>query len=256
MITVPAYFNDAERKTTKETGEIAGLNVLRIINEPTAAALAYGLDERASRKKQTHPRLRPRWRYLPDVSLLEVGKDDDFSTITGSRHRGRQLSGSAARTGDQRIVEYLVKQFKARPPASTPARTKIAPQRLKEAAEKAKKGAELRQTSTTAHPVAVPLPHGERPGQTWTEERRPARSSADEQGTSWTVPRSRSRTSSRRRGISLSDVAHVVLVGGSTRMRHALSSSSSSRRPARSSTRASTRMRWLPSVPPFSRPMC
>ena len=62
VITVPAYFNDAERQATKEAGEIAGLNVLRIINEPTAAALAYGLDQRQGGR--AHPRLRPRWRNV------------------------------------------------------------------------------------------------------------------------------------------------------------------------------------------------
>ena len=65
VITVPAYFNDAQRQATKEAGEIAGFNVLRIINEPTSAALAYGLDK--GQKDQTHPRLRPRWRHVRRV---------------------------------------------------------------------------------------------------------------------------------------------------------------------------------------------
>jgi molecular chaperone DnaK len=78
VITVPAYFNDAERQATKEAGEIAGLNVLRIINEPTAAALAYGLDKG---KEDELILVFDLGGGTFDVSLLEVGKDDDFSTI-------------------------------------------------------------------------------------------------------------------------------------------------------------------------------
>lgn len=79
MITVPAYFNDAERQSTKEAGEIAGLNVLRIVNEPTAAALAYGLDKG---KEDELILVFDLGGGTFDVSLLEVGKDeDDFSTI-------------------------------------------------------------------------------------------------------------------------------------------------------------------------------
>ncbi|MGO2471709.1 MAG: Hsp70 family protein, partial [Microbacterium gubbeenense] len=107
VVTVPAYFNDAERQATKEAGEIAGLNVLRIVNEPTAAALAYGLDKGQEDELILVFDLGG---GTFDVSLLEVGKDDDFSTI-----QVRATSGDNRLGGDdwdQRVVEYLQKQFK------------------------------------------------------------------------------------------------------------------------------------------------
>ena len=107
VITVPAYFNDAERQATKDAGEIAGLNVLRIINEPTAAALAYGLDKG---KEDELILVFDLGGGTFDVSLLEVGKDDDFSTI-----QVRATSGDNRLGGDdwdQRIVEHLIKKFK------------------------------------------------------------------------------------------------------------------------------------------------
>ncbi|NCV81323.1 MAG: molecular chaperone DnaK, partial [Actinobacteria bacterium] len=102
VITVPAYFNDAERQATKEAGEIAGLNVLRIINEPTAAALAYGLDKG---KEDELILVFDLGGGTFDVSLLEVGKDDEFSTI-----QVRSTSGDNRLGGDdwdQRVVDHL-----------------------------------------------------------------------------------------------------------------------------------------------------
>jgi len=107
VITVPAYFNDAERQATKEAGEIAGLNVLRIINEPTAAALAYGLDKG---KEDELILVFDLGGGTFDVSLLEVGKDDEFSTI-----QVRATSGDNRLGGDdwdERVVEYLATRFK------------------------------------------------------------------------------------------------------------------------------------------------
>ena len=107
VITVPAYFNDAQRQATKEAGEIAGLNVLRIINEPTAAALAYGLDKG---KEDELILVFDLGGGTFDVSLLEVGKDDEFSTI-----QVRSTSGDNRLGGDdwdQRVVDHLVKKFK------------------------------------------------------------------------------------------------------------------------------------------------
>jgi molecular chaperone DnaK len=147
VITVPAYFNDAERQATKEAGEIAGLNVLRIINEPTAAALAYGLDKGQQDELILVFDLGG---GTFDVSLLEVGKDDDFSTI-----QVRSTSGDNRLGGDdwdQRIVDHLVKKFKETTGVDV-SKDKIALQRLKEAAEQAKK--ELSQ-STTAN---IQLPY-------------------------------------------------------------------------------------------------
>ena len=141
VITVPAYFNDAERQATKEAGEIAGLNVLRIINEPTAAALAYGLDRG---KEDELILVFDLGGGTFDVSLLEVGKDDDFSTI-----QVRSTSGDNRLGGDdwdQRVVAWLSEQFKNSTGVDV-SKDKIALQRLKEAAEQAKK--ELSNSTST-----------------------------------------------------------------------------------------------------------
>ena len=126
VITVPAYFNDAERQATKEAGEIAGLNVLRIINEPTAAALAYGLDKG---KEDELILVFDLGGGTFDVSLLEVGKDDEFSTI-----QVRATSGDNRLGGDdwdERVVEYLATRFKETTGVDV-TKDKIAKQRLKE----------------------------------------------------------------------------------------------------------------------------
>src|SRR5690606_36612368 len=133
VITVPAYFNDAERQAIKEAGEIAGLNVLRIINEPTAAALAYGLDKGQEDELILVFDLGG---GTFDVSLLEVGKDDDFSTIQVRSTAGDNRLGGD--DWDQRVVDYLVKRFKDTSGVDV-SNDKIALQRLKEAAEQAKK---------------------------------------------------------------------------------------------------------------------
>ena len=133
VITVPAYFNDAERQATKEAGEVAGLNVLRIINEPTAAALAYGLDRG---KEDELILVFDLGGGTFDVSLLEVGKDDDFSTIQVRSTAGDNRLGGD--DWDQRVVEYLIKQFKDTTGVDV-SKDKIALQRLKEASEQAKK---------------------------------------------------------------------------------------------------------------------
>src|SRR5690606_8270976 len=129
VITVPAYFNDAERQATKEAGEIAGLNVLRIVNEPTAAALAYGLDKGQEDELILVFDLGG---GTFDVSLLEVGKDDDFSTIQVRATAGDNRLGGD--DWDQRIVDYLITQFKNTTGVDV-SNDKIALQRLKEAAE-------------------------------------------------------------------------------------------------------------------------
>src|SRR4051794_24447682 len=134
VITVPAYFDDAERQATKEAGEIAGLNVLRIINEPTAAALAYGLDKG---KEDELILVFDLGGGTFDVSLLEVGKDEDgFSTIqvratSGDNHLGGD-------DWDQRVMEHLITTVKNTTGVDL-GKDKIAMQRLREAAEQAKK---------------------------------------------------------------------------------------------------------------------
>src|SRR3978361_2362020 len=108
VITVPAYFNDSERQATKEAGEIAGLNVLRIVNEPTAAALAYGLDKG---KEDELILVFDLGGGTFDVSRPEVGKDEDnFSTIQVRSTAGDNRLGGD--DWDQRIVDYLIKRFK------------------------------------------------------------------------------------------------------------------------------------------------
>ena len=147
VITVPAYFNDAERQATKEAGEIAGLNVLRIINEPTAAALAYGLDKG---KEDELILVFDLGGGTFDVSLLEVGKDeDDFSTIQVRATAGDNRLGGD--DWDQRVVDHLIKTSRSTTGVDV-SKDKIALQRLKEAAEQAKK--EL--SSSTATTISLP----------------------------------------------------------------------------------------------------
>ncbi|MEO6942114.1 MAG: molecular chaperone DnaK [Terrimesophilobacter sp.] len=208
VITVPAYFNDAERQATKEAGEIAGLNVLRIINEPTAAALAYGLDRG---KEDELILVFDLGGGTFDVSLLEVGKDDDFSTI-----QVRSTSGDNRLGGDdwdQRIVDHLIKQFKATTGVDV-SKDKIAKQRLKEAAEQAKK--ELSSSMSTS--IQLPYLSLTESGPANLDET--LTRAQFEKMTSDLLDRTRKPFQDviKEAGIKVADVAHVVLVGGSTRM--------------------------------------
>ncbi len=134
VITVPAYFNDAERQATKDAGQIAGLNVLRIINEPTAAALAYGLEKG---KEDELILVFDLGGGTFDVSLLEIGKDDDgFSTIQVRATAGDNRLGGD--DWDQRIVDWLIEQVKSKDGADL-SKDPVALQRLRAAAEQAKK---------------------------------------------------------------------------------------------------------------------
>ncbi len=208
VITVPAYFNDAERQATKDAGEIAGLNVLRIINEPTAAALAYGLDKG---KEDELILVFDLGGGTFDVSLLEVGKDDDFSTITVRATSGDNRLGGD--DWDQRVVEHLVKKFKETSGVDV-SKDKIALQRLKEAAEQAKK--ELSQSMT----ANVQLPYLS------LTENGPANLDETitraqfEQLTADLLERTKKPFNDviKEAGVKVADIAHVVLVGGSTRM--------------------------------------
>jgi len=208
VITVPAYFNDAERQATKDAGEIAGLNVLRIINEPTAAALAYGLD------KGAHDELILVFDLgggTFDVSLLEVGKDDDISTIIVKSTAGDNRLGGD--DWDQRVVDHLVKKFKETSGVDV-SKDKIALQRLKEAAEQAKK--ELSQSMS----ASVQLPYLS------LTENGPANLDETitraqfEQLTADLLERLKKPFNDviRDGKVKVGDISHVVLVGGSTRM--------------------------------------
>ena len=208
VITVPAYFNDAERQATKDAGEIAGLNVLRIINEPTAAALAYGLDKG---KEDELILVFDLGGGTFDVSLLEVGKDDDFSTI-----QVRATSGDNRLGGDdwdQRVVEHLIKRFKESTGVDV-STDKIALQRLKEAAEQAKK--ELSSSMTTN--IQLPYLSLTENGPANLDET--LTRAQFESMTSDLLDRTKKPFEDviREAGVKVADVAHVVLVGGSTRM--------------------------------------
>ena len=208
VITVPAYFNDAERQATKEAGEIAGLNVLRIINEPTAAALAYGLDKG---KEDELILVFDLGGGTFDVSLLEVGKDDDFSTIQVRATAGDNRLGGD--DWDQRVVDYLIKRFKDSTGVDVSG-DKIAKQRLKEAAEQAKK--ELSSSMSTS--IQLPYLSLTENGPANLDET--LSRAKFEELTQDLLERTRKPFNDviAEAGVKVSDIAHVVLVGGSTRM--------------------------------------
>jgi hypothetical protein len=205
VITVPAYFNNAQREATKDAGKIAGLNVLRIINEPTAAALAYGLDKEASDHTILVFDLGG---GTFDVSVLELGEGVfEVKATNGDNHLGGD-------NFDKAIVDWMVAEFK-RDQGIDLAQDKMALQRLYEAAEKAK--IELSSTMTTQ--INLPFvtghargPEAPRPAAHAREARRADRRAA------------RAHRSARRSrcladaGIDASKIDHVVLVGGMTRM--------------------------------------
>ena len=209
VITVPAYFNDAQRQATKDAGAIAGLNVQRIVNEPTAAALAYGLEKG---KEDELILVFDLGGGTFDVSLLEVGKDDDgFSTIQVRATSGdNQLGGD---DWDQRVVDWLVGQVKASSGLDL-SKDKIALQRLKEAAEKAKK--ELSSATTTS--ISLPYISMSDSGPIHVDET--LTRAKFEEMTKDLLERTKQPFHNvvRDAGIKIDDIDHVVLVGGSTRM--------------------------------------
>jgi len=204
VITVPAYFNDAQRQATKEAGEIAGFNVLRIVNEPTAAALAYGLDKGS--KEQT-VLVFDLGGGTFDVSLLELGEGViEVKSTSGDNHLGGD-------DWDQRIIDHLVKTFRGEHGIDL-GNDKMALQRLREAAEKAK--IELSAASTTsinlpyitagpAGPLHLDMSLSRAEFQRMTQD---------------LLDRTKGPFESaiKDAGVKISDVDHVILVGGSTRM--------------------------------------
>ncbi len=209
VITVPAYFNDAERQATKDAGEIAGLKVLRIVNEPTAAALAYGLDKG---KKEELILVFDLGGGTFDVSLLEIAKDEDeFSTIQVKATAGDNRLGGD--DWDQRIVDHLVKEVKNAEGVDL-SKDKAAIQRLREAAEQAKK--EL----STAASTNISLQYvsiGEN-GPVHLDSK--LTRAQFEKMTDDLLERTKAPFQQviKDAGIKLSEIDHVVLVGGSTRM--------------------------------------
>ncbi|MDT5040525.1 MAG: molecular chaperone DnaK [Actinoplanes sp.] len=204
VITVPAYFNDAQRQATKEAGEIAGFNVLRIVNEPTAAALAYGLDKGS--KEQT-VLVFDLGGGTFDVSLLELGEGViEVKSTSGDNHLGGD-------DWDQRIIDHLVKTFRGEHGIDL-GNDKMALQRLREAAEKAK--IELSATATTsinlpyitagpAGPLHLDMSLSRAEFQRMTQD---------------LLDRTKGPFESaiKDAGVKVADVDHVILVGGSTRM--------------------------------------
>jgi molecular chaperone DnaK len=204
VITVPAYFDDAQRTATKEAGQIAGLEVLRIINEPTAAALAYGLDKEGADQTVLVFDLGG---GTFDVSILEIG-DGVFEVK--ATHGDTQLGGD---DWDQRVIDWLVNQFKAAHGVDLSA-DNMAVQRLKEAAEKAK--IELSQVQQTQ--INLPFITATSEGPLHLDESL-SRAKFQEL-TADLLERCRGpfEQAIKDAGLSKEDIDHVIMVGGSTRM--------------------------------------
>ncbi len=205
VITVPAYFNDAQRQATKEAGEIAGLNVKRIINEPTAAALAYGLDKKNIDMKivvfdcggGTH-----------DVSVLELGDGVfEVKSTDGDTHLGGD-------DFDQKIIDWLVQEFKNENGGLDISKDPMALQRLKEAAEKAK----IELSSTTSSEINLPyiMPVDGIPKHLV----RSLSKAKFEQLVDDLVKRTIEpcKSALKNAGLTVNDINEVILVGGSTRI--------------------------------------
>ena len=210
VITVPAYFNDAQRQATKDAGKIAGLDVKRIINEPTAAALAYGLEKG---KEDERILVFDLGGGTFDVSLLEIGKDDDgFSTIQVQATNGDNHLGGD--DWDQKIIDWLVSEVKNKYGVDL-SKDKIALQRLKEAAEQAKKELSSSTSTSISMQYLAMTPDGTPVHLDETLTR-----AHFEEMTSDLLGRCRTPFNNvlHDAGISVSDIDHVVLVGGSTRM--------------------------------------
>ncbi|MFW0793800.1 molecular chaperone DnaK [Gordonia sp. CPCC 205515] len=205
VITVPAYFNDSQRQATKEAGQIAGLNVLRIVNEPTAAALAYGLDK--GEKEQTILVFDLGGGTF-DVSLLEIGDGVvEVRATSGDNHLGGD-------DWDQRIVDWLVEKFKSQNGIDL-TKDKMAMQRLREAAEKAK--IELSASQSTS--INLPYITVDADKNPLFLDEQLSRSEF-QKITSDLLERTRAPFQAviKDAGISVGDIDHVVMVGGSTRM--------------------------------------
>ncbi len=205
VITVPAYFDDAQRTATKEAGQIAGLEVLRIINEPTAAALAYGLDKEGSSDQTILVFDLGGGTF--DVSILEIG-DGVFEVK--STHGDTQLGGD---DWDQRVIDWLVESFKAAHGVDL-SKDNMALQRLKEAAEKAK--IELSQVQQTQ--INLPFITATAEGPLHLDESL-SRAKFQEL-TSDLLERCRTpfEQAIKDAGLTKEQIDHVILVGGSTRM--------------------------------------
>jgi molecular chaperone DnaK len=204
VITVPAYFNDAQRTATKEAGEIAGFNVLRIVNEPTAAALAYGLDK--GHKEQT-VLVFDLGGGTFDVSLLELAEGVvEVKATNGDNHLGGD-------DWDERVMEHLIKTFRGQHGIDL-SKDKMAMQRLKEAAEKAKIELSAAQTTSINLPYITAGADGPLHLDTTLTRAEFQRMTQD------LLDRTKApfEQAVKDAGVKVADVDHVILVGGSTRM--------------------------------------
>jgi molecular chaperone DnaK len=205
VITVPAYFNDAERTATKEAGQVAGLEVLRIINEPTAAALAYGLDKEGASDQTILVFDLGGGTF--DVSVLEIGEGVfEVKSTHGDVHLGGD-------DWDQRIIDWLVQSFKSKEGVDLSA-DKMAVQRLKEAAEKAK----IELSSTQSTQINLPFITATSEGPKHLDETL-SRAKFQEL-TADLLERCKGpfEQAIQDAGLAKGDLDHVILVGGSTRM--------------------------------------
>ncbi|WP_093802608.1 molecular chaperone DnaK [Streptomyces sp. Wb2n-11] len=203
VITVPAYFNDSQRTATKEAGEIAGLKVLRIINEPTAAALAYGLDKENDQTILVFDLGGGTF----DVSLLEIGEGVvEVKATNGDTHLGGD-------DWDQRIVEHLATQFKNAYGVDL-SKDKMATQRLREAAERAK----IELSAATETNINLPYITASAEGPLHLDEK--LTRSQFQQLTADLLERCKApfHNAVKDARIKVSDIDHVIMVGGSTRM--------------------------------------
>ncbi|MFB7215636.1 molecular chaperone DnaK [Streptomyces sp. NPDC056255] len=203
VVTVPAYFNDSQRTATKEAGEIAGLKVLRIVNEPTAAALAYGLDKESDQTILVFDLGGGTF----DVSLLEIGEGVvEVKSTNGDTHLGGD-------DWDQRIVDYLTKQFKNAYGIDL-SKDKMATQRLREAAEKAK----IELSAATETTISLPYITASSEGALHLDEK--LTRAHFQQLTQDLLDRCKGpfHNAIKDAGISVSEINHVIMVGGSTRM--------------------------------------
>ncbi|MFC9759646.1 molecular chaperone DnaK [Streptomyces sp. NPDC056921] len=203
VVTVPAYFDDSQRTATKEAGEIAGLKVLRIVNEPTAAALAYGLDKESDQTILVFDLGGGTF----DVSLLEIGEGVvEVKSTNGDTHLGGD-------DWDQRIVDYLTKQFKNAYGIDL-SKDKMATQRLREAAEKAK----IELSAATETTISLPYVTASSEGALHLDEK--LTRAHFQQLTQDLLDRCKGpfHSAIKDAGISVSEINHVIMVGGSTRM--------------------------------------
>ena len=204
VITVPAYFDDAQRTATKEAGQIAGLEVLRIINEPTAAALAYGLDKERSDQTVLVFDLGG---GTFDVSVLEIGEGVfEVKSTSGNTHLGGD-------DWDQRVMDWLVKTFKDTEGVDL-SNDKMALQRLKEAAEKAKIELSAVQETTITLPFITATNEGPKHLDVKLSRAKFQELTADLAD----ACKGPFQQAIQDSGLAASDIDHVVLVGGSTRM--------------------------------------